>query len=107
MKYIRQISTGVSVFREAPHTDNTISNAVIIKKIPLSDLEVINESLTEDEWTTKYLDDEPWSLKMHRTDSGMSRAREDHIKDVLDGVAQDASEQVRYDNKVALRATKP
>jgi len=37
----------------------------------------------------------------------MSRGREDHITDVNNGVAGSPEEQLIYDSKITLRATKP
>ena len=63
MKVIRQVSTDKIVFRENPHTDKTIENAVIIKRISLSDLEVVDRTLTEDEWTKALYDQLSYSEK--------------------------------------------
>ena len=52
MKFIKQKSTDKIVFRESPHSDKTITNAVIVTKIDLSDLEVVEESWSEDDWHT-------------------------------------------------------
>jgi hypothetical protein len=37
----------------------------------------------------------------------MNRNREDHIKDVLNGVADSPAEQAIYDAKIILRGNKP
>jgi hypothetical protein len=47
-----------------------------------------------------------WKRKMQRTDNGMPRYLEDLITDKFDGNAG-TNLQVRYDDKVALRVTKP
>ena len=52
MKFIKQKSTDKIVFRESPHSDKTITNAVTGTKIDLSDLEVVEESWSEDDWHT-------------------------------------------------------
>ena len=52
MKFIKQKSTDKIVFRESPHSDKTITNAVTVTKIDLSDLEVVEESWSEDDWHT-------------------------------------------------------
>jgi hypothetical protein len=52
MKFIKQKSTDKIVFRESPHSDKTITNAVIVTKIDLSDLEIVEESWSEDDWHT-------------------------------------------------------
>jgi len=50
---------------------------------------------------------EDWKYKMAGTDSGMPRYLEDHIKDDHDGVASNEFLQGKYDDKKALRATRP
>jgi len=52
MKYIKQISTGKIVYREKPHTDKTLDNAVTEHDIDKADLEVIEKNWTEDEWNS-------------------------------------------------------
>ena len=52
MKFIKQKSTDKIVYRESPHTDKTITNAVIDTNIDLADLEVVEESWSEDDWHT-------------------------------------------------------
>ena len=50
MEFIKQTSTNKIVYRESPHTDKTLANAVIDTGIPESDLEVVEENWTDDEW---------------------------------------------------------
>ena len=50
MKYIKQKSTGKIIFREEPHSDKTIDNAVVFSGIDKSDLEVAENSWSEDDW---------------------------------------------------------
>ena len=50
MQIIKQISTGLIVGRELPHTDKSIGNVSIDTDIPESDLEVVEENWTDDEW---------------------------------------------------------
>lgn len=50
MKYIKQKSTGKIIFREEPHSDKTIDNAVVFSGIDKSDLEVVENSWSEDDW---------------------------------------------------------
>ena len=52
MKLIKQKSTGKIVYRETPHSDNTITNAVGDTNIDLADLEVVEENWSEDDWHT-------------------------------------------------------
>ena len=108
MKYIKQVSTGKAVYREEPHTDKTLQNASIEHKIPVNDLEVVDESLTDEQWNAKAYDAKPWALKMKASDSTMiPRWLEDHIRDDHGGVAGNANLQAKYDQKVALRNSKP
>ncbi len=51
MKFIKQTSTNKIVYRESPHTDKTMDNAVMDTGILESDLEVVEENWTNDEWT--------------------------------------------------------
>ena len=62
----------------------------------------------QDKWTAEYLVQFPegfddWKASMQRTDSGMPRYLEDHIKDDHDGVASNEFLQVKYDAKIKLR----
>ena len=50
MKCIKQKSTGKIIFREEPHSDKTIDNAVVFSGIDKSDLEVAENSWSEDDW---------------------------------------------------------
>ena len=50
MKCIKQKSTGKIIFREEPHSDKTIDNAVVFSGIDKSDLEVVENSWSEDDW---------------------------------------------------------
>ena len=50
MKCIKQKSTGKIIFREEPHSDKTIDNAVVFSGIDKSDLEVAESSWSEDDW---------------------------------------------------------
>jgi hypothetical protein len=107
MKYIKQISTGFAVHREEPHTDKTLSNASVQTKIPLTDLQVINDSTTEVQWNQKCEDAKPWIEKIADTDAGMPRFAED----ILDGMPNKLSVAKitldRLQTKKDLRATKP
>jgi hypothetical protein len=107
MKIIKQISTGKTVHREVPHTNNTLSNASAITEIVIADLQVVDDDITEEQYATRSLDELPWEDKMRRSDTlYMPRYLEDLITDKFDGNAG-PNLQVRYDDKVALRATKP
>ena len=63
MKYIKQKSTNKIVHREIPHSDQTISNAVDATGIDESDLEVVEEDLSSDEWNAKTFAQESWTFK--------------------------------------------
>ena len=108
MKYVQQISTGKAVHREEPHTDKTINNAVSFTGIDISDLQVVDDATTEQQWATRLEDEKPWSQKINESDSSMiPRWLEDHIRDDHGGVAGNAQLQAKYDAKVALRNSKP
>ena len=75
----------------------------------------VNVPFTPEEETAKdvqeaqSLSEQPmndWKLSMQETDHGMPRFLEDLITDKFDGNAG-TNLQVRYDEKVTLRATKP
>ena len=89
MKVIRQISTDKIVFREKPHTDKTIENAVIIKRISLSDLEVVDRTLTEDEWTKALYDQLSYSKKR--------KEEYPHLEDQLDKIYHDGIDAWKAD----------
>ena len=76
----------------------------------------VNVPFTPEEETAKdvqeaqSLSEQPmndWKLSMQETDHGMPRYLEDHIKDDHDGDAGNEFLQTKYDDKKALRATKP
>ena len=89
MKVIRQVSTDKIVFRENPHTDKTIENAVIIKRISLSDLEVVDRTLTEDEWTKALYDQLSYSEKR--------KEEYPHLEDQLDKIYHDGIDAWKVD----------
>jgi hypothetical protein len=65
----------------------------------------------QDKWTAEYLVEFPegfddWRASMQETDSGMPRYLEDLITDNPDFNIHEKM-KTRYDEKVALRATKP
>ncbi len=63
MKFIKQKSTNKIVYRESPHSDKKLANAVIDTNIPESDLEVAEENWTDDEWTVAMNNQLPYSDK--------------------------------------------
>jgi hypothetical protein len=63
MKYIKQISTNKIVYRESPYTDKTLANAVMDTGITKSDLEVVDSTLTDDEWNSALHDQLSYSDK--------------------------------------------
>ena len=108
MKYIIQISTNKIVHREEPHSNTTISNASTLTGIDVSDLRVVDENITEDQYCNRLNGELPWADQMAESDRTMlPRYLEDHIRDDHGGVAGNAQLQAKYDAKVALRASKP
>ena len=107
MKLVKQISTGRTVYREEPFTDKALSEASNFTGIPVSDLQVSDDNITEQQYEDRWHDELPWEEKMAKTDSGMPRYLEDHITDGHDGDAGNEFLQVKYDAKIKLRATKP
>ena len=65
MKFIKQKSTGKIVFREEPHGDDAkvLGNASIMRGIDVSDLEVVEESYTDDQWNAALFDEKSYSEK--------------------------------------------
>ena len=87
---IRQINviTGVETQREMTAEEQAVSDIIIAQ-------ELADKPMRE------------WKEKIAETDAGMPRYLEDHIKDDHDGVASNEFLQTKYDDKKALRATKP
>jgi hypothetical protein len=107
MKYIKQISTGKAVHRESPHSDKTLGNAVLATGISESDLQVADESITDEQWTIKVNDELPWTTKMDNSDRVMMpRFLEDLITSNPSLVIPPVMKK-RYDDKIKIRATKP
>ena len=63
MKFIKQTSTNKIVYRESPHTDKTLANAVIETGIPESDLEVVDQNLTDEGWIGALFNQKSYSDK--------------------------------------------
>ena len=57
MKLIKQISTGRTVYREDPHSEKTIGNAVGFTRIALEDLRVVDDDLTEEQYEARSNDE--------------------------------------------------
>jgi hypothetical protein len=57
MKLIKQISTGRTVYREVPDSDQTIGNAVKHTGVALEDLQVAEDNITEDQYTARINDE--------------------------------------------------
>jgi len=75
MKIIKQISTGRTVYREDPHSEKTIGNAVNDTGVALEDLQVADENITEDQYTAR-INDELLSLdKIARLESTVTQRR--------------------------------
>jgi hypothetical protein len=108
MKYIKQQSTGKIVYRDQPHNEKSLDNAVLETGIVKSDLEVVESDWTDEQWTTKMNDDLPWTEKMSRSDTTLlSRTMEDMLDGMPDksNVAQITLDKLQA--KKDLRATKP
>ena len=106
MKLVKQISTGRTVYREEPFTDKALSEASNFTGIPVSDLQVSDDNIMEQQYEDRWHDELPWEEKMAKTDSGMPRYLEDLITANSDFILPEKI-KTRYDEKVALRATKP
>ena len=84
MNVIKQISTGRTVYREEPHSDQTIGNAVGFTRIALEDLQVSNDNITEDQYLAR-LNDELLPLdKIAQLESTITPRR------LRDAIANDA-----------------
>ena len=88
MKIIKQKSTGKIVYREDPHSDKTITNAVIDTKIELSDLEVVEENWSESDWETNTV-----------SYSDRRKAEYPPATDYLDGIVK--GDQAQVDKYIA------
>ena len=65
MKIVKQKSTGKIVFREEPHGDDAkvLENASAMRGIDVSDLEVVEESYTDDQWNAALHNQLPYDEK--------------------------------------------
>ena len=81
-----------------------VDNKAVI--VPLTSGRITEEAEKESKHIAEFPMND-WLGKMTKTDAGMPRYLEDHIKDDHDGVASNEFLQVRYDDKKTLRATKP
>jgi hypothetical protein len=108
MKFIRQISTGVTIYREEPHRVDAkvLGNASMHSGISLSDLHVVDEDLTNEQFSTEMQAARPWEEKMIDTDFGMPRHMEDLITSNSSLVIP-AEMKKRYDAKIKIRGEKP
>jgi len=111
MKYIRQISTGRAVHREEPHRvdEKVLGNASFKTGIPLNDLELVDEALTNEQWTAKILDEIPWEQKMLESDAILPRWAEDML-DAMNASDFANVDQVTKDKLTAkknMRSQKP
>ena len=57
MKIIKQISTGRTVYREMPHSEKTIGNAVKHTGVASEDLQVEEDNITEDQYKARINDE--------------------------------------------------
>ena len=66
MKYIKQKSTGKIVYRDQPHSEKSLDNAVLETGIAKSDLEIVESDWTEDEWNNATKNQMPYDEKRKR-----------------------------------------
>ena len=107
MKIIKQISTGKTVHREVPHTNNTLSNASATTEIAIADLQVVDDDITEEQYATRSLDELPWIEKMTKSDNTMMPR---HMEDLITSNASfviPTEMKKRYDAKIKIRGEKP
>ena len=107
MKYIIQISTNKIVHREEPHSNTTISNASTLTGIDVSDLRVVDENITEDQYCNRLNAELPWADQMAESDRTMLPRT---LEDLITGnpsLTLNADLKAKYDAKVALRNSKP
>ena len=86
MKFIKQKSTEQIVYREEPHNDKTLNNASADKGIDVSDLEVVEENLTEKQWDEALFNQESYSEKRKPEYPPMT--------DYLDGIVKGDQSQI-------------
>ena len=60
MKLIRQVSTGKIIYRENPYTDNTLANASSCSGIDVSDLQMVDENYSEEDWANALKSEKSW-----------------------------------------------
>ena len=72
----------------------------------MSDLQVSDDNITEQQYEDRWHDELPWKEKIAKTDSGMPRYLEDLITEKFAGDAG-TSLQERYDAKIKIRGEQP
>ena len=85
MKYIKHISTGLIVGRELPHSDKSIGNVSFDTDIPESDLEVVEENWTEDEWNSAWHNQLPYADKRKEAYPSIQDQLDDLYHNGIDG----------------------
>jgi len=93
MKFIKQISTGKIVYRESPHRvdSKVLGNASISTKIPLEDLQVADEPLSEKQYAEAIQNQRPYDEKR--------KAEYPPMTDYLDGIVK--GDQAQIDKYIA------
>ena len=107
MKLIKQISTGLTVHREEPHSNKTLGNAAVFTGIDISDLQVADDAITDEQYTTRFLDERPWEVKMIESDQTLMPRWAEDIMDHMDMADVPQQTKDKLSAKKALRATKP
>ena len=86
MKVIKQISTGNIVFRENPYTTKTLGNAEFFTKIQMNDLQVVDESYTDQEYMDQLELQKPYDERRRKSYPPMT--------DYLDGIVKNDKKQI-------------
>ena len=99
MKYIKQKSTGRTVFRDEPYSEHTLSNASLFLNIDKSDLIVVDEDISLDQY-----------VKQFRTSLGWVVNRKQEyppIADQLDKIYHDGIDAWKADMIKPVKAKYP
>lgn len=107
MKVIKQISTGNTVYRENPHTDKTLLNASNSTKIAIGDLQIVNEILTEDEYSQRIERELPYTSRRKNQYGSWEMQFEMIYKDILAGQLSDTVNGVYFNHIKVVRDNNP
>jgi len=97
MKLIKQISTGRTVHREDPHSDQSIHNASLFTKIALEDLQVVDDEITEDQFATRSNDELPPLDRIRHLEQTLTSRR------IRDALANDAGKKFITDVEALIQ----